>query len=260
MDTKEKITIFHIYRKDGSALFLHPFDSPDKLVSVLRKCGIRGRYGREPRVESLTLFRNDLYRMIEGAVKSWVMEVRFIPRFIMSAAVFLFAYLFFALVIPDPIPIVDEILIGAGLAIVTYFLLGRRDQRSNLALRSRVELRTAVDRIVFEQDPFVKEVEEALQQSESESREKVIRQMFDDPSGRFNVADEDDVRQMLSYLEKRFGTKDYRKHEKLISRAKAISSKESDVEVLSKWSESKKIDLSLFDVYRRVKKSYRQVK
>lgn len=208
----------------------------------------------------MTLFRNDLYRMIEGAVKSWVMEVRFIPRFIMSAAVFLLAFLFLAFVIPDPIPLVDEILIGAGLAIVAYFLLGRRDQRSNLALRTRVELRTAVDRIVFEEDPFVKEVEEALQQNESESREKVIRQMLEDLSGRFNVADQEDVKQMLSYLEKRFGTKDYRRHEKLISRAKAISSKESDLEMLSRWSESKKIDLSLFDVYRRVKRSYRQVK
>ncbi|MBN1685310.1 MAG: hypothetical protein JW852_01585 [Spirochaetales bacterium] len=260
MDTKERITIFHIYRKDGGALFLHPFDSPEKLASVLKKCKIKGKYGQEPRVESLTLFRNDLYRMIEGAVKSWVMEVRFIPRFIMSAAVFLLSYLFLAFVIRDPVPLADEILIGLGIAIAAYFLLGRRDQRSNLALRSRVELRTAVDRIVFEEDPFVREVEEALQRNESESREKIIRHMLDNPGSRFNVANEDDVKQMLSYLEKRFSTKDYRKHEKLISRAKEISRKESDVEVLSKWSESKKIDVSLFDVYRRVKKSYKQVK
>jgi hypothetical protein len=258
MDTKDKVTIFHIYRKDGAALFLHPFDSPDKLASLLRKSRINGKYGLEPRVESLTLFRNDLYRMIEGAVKSWVMEVRFIPRFIMSAGVFLLAYVFLAFVIRDPLPLVDEILIGVGLAIVAYFLLGRRDQRSNLALRSRVELRTAVDRIVFKEDPFVKEVEAALQRNESEGREKVIRQMLDNPGGRFHFADEDDVRQMLSYLEKRFSTKDYKKQEKLISRAKDTTS--GDVEVLSKWSESKKIDLSLFDVYRRVKKSYRQVK
>lgn len=260
MESKEKITIFHIYRKDGSALFLHPFDSPDKLASLLRKSQISGKYGREPRVESLTLFRNDLYRMIEDAVKSYVMEVRFIPRFIMSAGVFLLTYLFLAFAIRDPLPLLDEILIGVGLAIVAYFLLGRRDQRSNLALRSRVELRTAVDRIVFTEDPFVKEVEEALQRNESEGRERVIRQMLSNPNSRFNAGDEDDLRQMLSYLEKRFSSKEYRKQEKLISRIKDISRSESDVEVLSKWSESKKIDLSLFDIYRRVKKSYKQVK
>ncbi len=260
METKETVTIFHIYRKDGAALFLHPFDSTDRLAALLKKGHIRGKYGKEPRVESLTLFRNDLYRMIEAAVKNWVMEVRFIPRFIMSAVVFLLAYLFLAFVIRDPIPLVDEILGGGAIAMVSYFLLGRRDQRSNLALRSRVELRTAVDRIVFTADPFVKEVEEALQRNESESREKVIRQMLENPGSRFNIADGEDVRQMLSYLEKRFSTKDYRKQEKLISRAKSEIRDDSEVEVLSKWSESKKIDLSLFDVYRRVKKSYKQVK
>jgi len=260
METKETITIFHVYRKDGAALFLHPFDTPDKLASLLKKFQLRGKYGKEPRVESLTLFRNDLYRMIEAAVKSWVMEVRFIPRFIMSAVVFLLAYLFLSFVIRDPLPMVDEIVIGGGLAVAAYFLLGRRDQRSNLALKARVELRTAVDRIVFIEDPFVREVEEALQRNESESRERVIRQMLDNPSGRFNVADENDVRQMLAYLEKRFSTKDYKKQEKLISRAKSFSPRDTDLELLRRWSESKKIDLSLFDIYRRVKKSYKQVK
>ncbi len=139
-------------------------------------------------------------------------------------------------------------------------MLGRRDQRSNLALRSRVELRTAVDRIVFTENSFVKEVEEALQQNESDGRDKVLRQMLDNPSGRFNSADENDLRQMLCYLEKRFSTKEYKKQEKLITRANKVSRKESDVEVISKWSESKKIDLSLFDIYRRVKRSYKQVK
>jgi len=260
MEPKDKITIFHIYRKDGAALFLHPFDSPAKLASLLKKGRITGKYGREPRVESLTLFRNDLYRMIEDAVKSWVMEVRFIPRFIMSAGVFLLSYLFLSFAIRDPIPLVDEILIGSGLAIVAYFLLGRRDQRSNLALRSRVELRTAVDRIVFTEDPFVKEVEEALQRNESEGRERVIRQMLANPDNRFTAGGEDDVKQMLSYLEKRFSTKDYKKQEKFISRAKDVARGESDVEVLSKWSESKKIDLSLFEIYRRVKKSSKHAK
>ncbi len=260
MNEKEQIIIFHIYRKDGTALFLHPFDSLAKLGSVLRKNEIGGKYGHEPRVESLTLFRNDLYRMIEGAVKNWVMEIRFIPRFVMSAAVFLIAYIFFSFVIPDPIPVIDETLLGFGLALVAYFFLARRDQRSNLALRSRVELRAAVDRIVFKESSFVREVEEALQRNESDGRDKVLKQMLSNPSGRFDVDDEDDLRQMLFYLEKRFNTKEYKKQEKLISRVKDVSTNESKVEILSKWSESKKIDLSLFDIYRRVKRSYKQVK
>ena len=249
-----------MYRKDGTALFLHPFDSLDKLLSVLKKAEVIGKYGREPRVESLTLFRNDLYRMIESAVKSWVLETRFLPRFLMSAAVFLVAYLFLSFVVRDPIPMVDEIVVGGVLSVVAYYFLGKRDQRSNLAMRKRVDLRTAVDRIVFKEDLFVKEVEEALQQNESEGKERVLRQMVDNASAKFSVADEDDVRQMLTYLEKRFGTKDYKKQERLLSRARNERSYDKNVEVLSRWSESRKIDLSLFDIYRRVKKSYRQVK
>ena len=260
METKDQVTIFHIYRKDGTTLFLHPFDSLGKLLLVLKRADVQGKYGREPRVESLTLFRNDLYRMIEAAVKSWVLEAKFIPRFLMSAAVFLLAYIFLSFVVRDPIPIIDETLIGGALAVAAYFLLGRRDQRSNLALRKRVELRTAVDRIVFREDPFVRQVEEALQRNESEGREKVLRQMLDNVSERFSFSEEDDVRQMVSYLEKRFSTKDYKKQEKLLSRAHDKESYKKNVEVLSRWSESKKIDVSLFEIYRRVKKSFRQVK
>ena len=198
--------------------------------------------------------------MIESAVKSWVSDARFLPRFLMSAGVFLFTYLFLSFVIRDPIPIVDEILLAGVLSIVAYYLLGRRDQRSNLALKKRVELRTSVDRIVFKEDTFVREVEEALQRNESDGRDKVLKQMLDNASGKFSIDNQDDAEQMLSYLEKRFSSKDYKKQEKLIMRAGADSPQERDVEVLSRWVESRKIDVSLFDVYRRVKKSYKQVK
>ena len=260
MEGRDKILIFHLYRKDGTALFLHPFESLDKLVSILRKGDVVGKYGSEPRVESLTLFRNDVYRMIEDAVKRWVLEVKFIPRFITSAAVFLLSYLFLSFVIRDPIPLVDEILIGTGLSIVTYYILSRRDQRSNLALKTRVELRTAVDRIVFHEDPFVKDVENALQRNESESREKILKQMLGGADAEFSIADASDAGQLLRYLEKRFSTKEYRKQERLLSKVQSKFRAENDVEVLSRWSESKKIDLSLFEIYRRVKKSYKQVK
>ena len=259
-ETQDTTAIFHLYRKDGTALFLHPFESLDKLVSVLRRGEVVGKYGKEPRVESLTLFRNDLYRMIEAAVKSWVLEVRFIPRFLSSAAVFLLAYLFLSFVIRDPVPLIDEILIGGALSIVTYYLLSRRDQRSNLALKTRVELRTAVDRIVFREDPFVRDIENALQSNESESREKILGQMMANADAQFSIADAGDASQLLRYLEKRFNTKEYRKQERLLSKVQSRSKTGTNVEVLSRWSESKKIDLSLFEVYRRVKKSYRQVK
>ena len=70
MSSKPRITIFHLYRSDGTALFLHPFTNMNKVMEVLEGYELVGKYGQEPRVESLTLFRNDLYRMVEGAVKT----------------------------------------------------------------------------------------------------------------------------------------------------------------------------------------------
>lgn len=261
MEQNEVITIFHLYRQDGTALFLHPFDDFDKLIQVLKRAEIVGKYGTEPRVESLTLFRNDLYRMIEAAVKSWVAEKRFIPRFMISAGVFLLAYLFLSFVVRDPLPLVDEILIGVGAAFVSYLLLSRRDQRSNLALKKRVELRSSVDRIVFSEGRFIKQVEEALREHDAESREQILEELLTlDPKQRFEIEDGNEAKQLIAYLDKRFNTRDYRKHEKMLTRAKDKNTDGKRIELLSRWTESKKLDLSLFAVYRRMKRSYRSVK
>lgn len=260
MDQNEKLTIFHVYRKDGTALFLHPFENLDKLMQVLSKGSIVGKYGTEPRVESLTLFRNDLYRLIEESVRGWVAERRFVPRFIVSAGVFLLSYLFLSFVVRDPIPMVDEVLVGVGIAFVAYLVMSKRDQRSNLALKKRVELRTAVDRIVFSEDRFLKQIEELLQRHDTETNEQILEELLvGDIEKQFEITDEGEARQLLGYLEKRFSTKEYRKQEKLLTRARGRDENSADLESLSKWSESKKIDLSLFAVYRRVKKSCKNV-
>ena len=89
MQNKKRIIIDHIFGKDGSSLFLHPFSEEDKTTDLLEHADIEGKYGQEPRVESLVLLRNELYRVIESQVKRWISEQRFIPRFLISAGVFL---------------------------------------------------------------------------------------------------------------------------------------------------------------------------
>lgn len=260
MEKKEKVVLFHLYRRDGTALFLHPFENLDKLLQVLKKGEILGKYGKEPRVESIVLFRNDLYRMVEAAVKNQVAEAKFIPRFLIAAVVFLLSYVFLSVVIRDPLPIFDEVIVSSILAVISYFFINRRDQRSNATLRARVQYRTAVDRIVFQEDSFVREIEEALQQNETESREKVLEEMITGIEKNFTIADEGDAKQLIDYLEKRFSTKEYRKQEKLLGKLKSESPAPRSVEAVSRWSESKKIDLSLFAIYRRMKRSHRRVR
>ena len=77
---------------------------------------------------------------------------------------------------------------------------------------------------------------------------------------RARYLDEREVKQFIGYLEKRFSTREYRKQAKLLTRASDRSSGGRSVESLRRWSDSKKIDLSLFAVYRRIKKSYKSVR
>lgn len=244
-----------MYRQDGTTLFLHPFDNVNKVMDVLEDHDLVGKYGKDPRVESLTLFRNDLYRMIEGAVKTWISEVRFIPRFLLATGVFLITYFFLSYVVRDPLPMIDEILIGLGLAFLTYFLIAKRDQKSSISLKRRVDLRTAVDRIVFEESGFVKEVEAALQAHEAEGPDRIIASLLSNPDSSFGTEDEETAAEMLSYLEKRFAGKEYKKQEKLISRMDQPADSEKEKETLTKLAESGKFDIPLFAVYRRMKRT-----
>jgi hypothetical protein len=259
MGNDNKLFIYHLHRKDGSSLFLHPFGDSEKFTELLEKYDIEGKYGKEPRVESLTMFRNELYRMIEDHVKGWVSEIRFLPKFLMASGLFLLAYLFLSLVVRDPLPMLDEIAISLGLSIGLYIMLGKRDQHSNLALKKRVDLRTRVDRIVFRESTFVREVEEALQRNESGSSEEVIEYMLSPPERSLTEEEKEDAHQIAQYLRKRFNSRELKKQEKLVSRIIREKEPEKKVKIQSMLAETKNIDLSLFAVYTRIKRNYNRV-
>ncbi|AEV30712.1 hypothetical protein SpiGrapes_2962 [Sphaerochaeta pleomorpha str. Grapes] len=82
-----------------------------------------------------------LYASIDFAVDRWIQDKQYIPRLLVSALVFLLMYFFLSLVIRDPIPMVDELVISSALTILTWVLLSRRDTRSSVALKRRYELK-----------------------------------------------------------------------------------------------------------------------
>ncbi|MCK5153934.1 MAG: hypothetical protein KAQ93_06200 [Spirochaetales bacterium] len=245
METK-KITIFHIHRKDGSSLFLHPFLESDLLIKLDEGYNIVGLYGNEPRVESLTMFRNDLYRLIESAVKSWISDIKFIPHFIISAAAFLLIYLFASFVIRDPVPLIDELALSFGGGIAVFFILAKKDQNSEKSSKKRLSLRLAMDKIVFEEDEFVKEVEEILHFNESTDKISIINSIIDSEGNSFANSNPDNMKQLISYLDKYFSGRIYRK------KIENLNDQEKDK--LFKWADDNKIDLSLFAMYKKLKK------
>lgn len=259
MGKKSEVIIYHLYRKDDSSLFLHPFEEDEKLVDTLENAEVIGKYGREPRVEAMTMFRNELYRVIEDKVNSWISEVRFLPKFLISAGIFLATYFILAFVIRDPLPVIDELAIGLAVSIGAFFLIGRRDRRSDMSLKKRVSLRSAVDRIHFSADPFVKEVEDALQQAEEKSADDIVESIFDPLKYPLNEGEKKDAEHLTHYLKKQFSSRDLKRKEKIISRIAKARKGGKSTPFLNSLGDVKKTDLPLFAIYTRIKRSFESV-
>jgi len=60
---KPSLYIFHLSRTGARPEFLHSLKAGKDFIPQTESGIIRGRYGKEPRIESLTLLRGDLYRM-----------------------------------------------------------------------------------------------------------------------------------------------------------------------------------------------------
>lgn len=249
---QETVHIFHLYRKDGTAVFLHPFRNTERFLTTLEKSTVLGHYGSEPRVESLTLFRNELYRLVETEVKRWVADARFIPRFVISAAVFLLSYLFLSFVVRDPLPILDEVAISLGVSIVGYILLGRRDLKSEAALKKRIALRSKIDTIAFTESEFVRRLETALTAGEEGTIDFLLEQVTERNSALLAEGHEEEAEQIVGYLEKMFTSSEFKRTEKQLRRLQGGDDRERDS--VRKWLTSRKVDVGMLTLYVQLKK------
>lgn len=222
MENGNSVTLYHLSRRDGTSLFLHPFRKAGSILEVGSSTELRGRYGSEPRVESLTLFRNELYRRIERDVRNWINERRFIPRFLIASAAFLVVYLFMSLIIRDPIPVVDEVLIAGGVAIFTFVIVGRYFEQSRLAGERRVTLRSKVDNAVFSEDPFVHELEKLLHTIELFPNDRIASEDEEvmEHARAVRSAYPDDTARVITHLRTLLQQPDYRELEKQMKRGR----------------------------------------
>lgn len=148
---------------------------PGNTLDVDSSTELKGYYGAEPRVESLTLLRNDLYRQIDTDIRNWINERRFIPRFLLAAGAFLITFFFLSLVIRDPIPLVDEFLGSSAVGVFIFLIIGRRFEQSRTATERRIMLRAKVDGVVFTESAFVRKMEHLLEELEGQELERAGR-------------------------------------------------------------------------------------
>ena len=253
--------IFHVLLKDGESLLLDPFRGVERLESTLAERGVEGRFGTEPRVEALTLYRNELYRAVDAAVRRWLSEKRFIPRFLASAGVFVLAMFVMAYVFRGglPIPVIDELAIALGASVVAYLAIGRKELASELATRKRVALKNAIDRITFVPSRFLVRVEETLRRYEAENLEGLVSEILDPADEPLDEPERSEATEFVRLLEDQFNYARLRKGERELKNFLAERSAERGTN-LRKWAESQRLNFPLYAVYKRFKRTVERVR
>ncbi len=135
----QRCYIIHRHKKD--TIYLSPFQD----------ITAAGKWDPEEPVEwysagTLTMQEKNeatssLYFAIDRGVDRWIQDMRYVPRLLVVALVFLATYFIFSLAVRDPIPIVDEMLIAGAVSVVLWTFLTRRDKKSAVAMKKRLELK-----------------------------------------------------------------------------------------------------------------------
>lgn len=143
-------TCYMLRRNKGSTLLITPFVDPklagdwkeDEAVTWFASTGLTANEKDEALLT--------LYTQIDRGVDRWIQDKRYIPRLLLSAVAFLLTYFFFSLAVRDPLPMIDELAIAAGAAILVGISFGKRDKKSELAMKRRLELKQNASRSDFE--------------------------------------------------------------------------------------------------------------
>jgi hypothetical protein len=255
MEEKSTTYIFHVFRADGKSLLLHPFDGPEKLASALEKGEIIGRYGREPHIQTLMAFREEAYGLVDSAVRRRLSNRRFIPKFLLSSLLFFLSYFIFSYAVPDPIPVIDELVISLAIGVLTYLLLGRRDARSQKASLTRCAFMEAVDRIRFTESEFVIKAEGALHRNESREIGDVVRETIEPSLQNLTEEEREEAIQFLLFLEGRFDSRSMRREEKLLKGFALDKAGASAREEFAVRLRARGFDFPLYAVYKSLKES-----
>jgi len=267
MARRELFYIFHITREDTlhrltgerQGMFVHPFRDRSQILRVLDKSSVRGLFGAEPDMAQMNELRAHLYDLLDGAVRQWMGDIRFIPRFIISSVAFLAVYFSLTLGIIASMYVGTALLLSLLIGLLCYLLMSRTDMRSDLALSRRIALRSRVDNIEFRESEFVHQIEQRLAELDSMEVDELL-----DALGSESHALGDDypyeVSELYQYLRRMFGRYDLLDGivERLATfppRTFASRGTVATVEIESRKRKvaSKKIDLPLYALYMELK-------
>lgn len=242
--------MYLIKREFGGAVILHPYAEKKQVVKELDRSPIVFHYAEEPNEDDRSAMLYGIYSVIDSAVDIWVQELKYIPRLLASAAVFLLVYLFTALVIRIPVPLVDEILFSSAAAAAMYIITAKKSTRSEVAMKRRLELKHTADQASETQTPELREVQDALAQLEKVPLLKLsdmIAGKREFPADPINSAVSKDIAASLEHA-----LKQQKYGKTLLQKLSADTSerrRERFAAYLYRLSQNKKIDLPLIALY-----------
>ncbi len=173
MEDSLQFGIFLVRRRSGEFLLLHPFRTGGEVFRAPERIVFEGRYASEPGPGEAESVRKSLHAELERGVRKDALDRGFYPRLLLSAAVFLVLYLFLSIVVRDPVPLVDELLIGGLGAFAFWFARERRALSSEAFARRAAALRSALDSAMFRPSRAARYLEEVLQDAETLDPERL---------------------------------------------------------------------------------------
>lgn len=146
----------HIFLIGGDTpIFLHPFFPGSEVFSDTAGLDLVGRYGNGDEPAALQSMRSSLYSAVEKGARGHVLGLGFYSRLGLCALTFVFVYLFFSIVVRDPLPLVDEVLIAGCATAAVWFAMERRNLTHPRHSEALASMRGILDAVYFSESRVV---------------------------------------------------------------------------------------------------------
>jgi hypothetical protein len=137
-----------------SPLVVHPFNQKMPYNNT-ETSQIMGRYGVGEVPSQADSIRVELYAAMEKGARKFFLDKGYYLRLALCSTVFVVVYLFLSIIVRDPVPLIDELLVGTFAAAAVFFASERKALSSREHLETVLRLRRALDGAYFSESRVV---------------------------------------------------------------------------------------------------------
>ena len=220
----DRVLILHREKGDMDVFTRTP---PREFVTAIEKNEVFGFFGNYPDMERINQVKGKLYILGEEGSRIHLGEKTFYIRFGLSVLIFLVLFYFLVYLVPDPIPIVDELAISLTGSILFSHWYRRRTEKGPRMVQMKMDVKGNIDRIEFKESQLLKQIELYLETLEERPLENVLDNWDREP---LRLSGEDPTgmkAEILKGIETRLGRKNLARFRRLIKQDKGLRKKVS---------------------------------